>query len=88
MLFNPDPSKPAQEVLFSRKKKIHSTISLNSIQGERTLYQKHLGFLSEKKLNFKQHIDNAILKINKDIYVIKQLQHSLPRKSLVAISKT
>ena len=31
MLFNPDSSKPAQEVLFSRKKKIqvHLTISLN-----------------------------------------------------------
>ena len=52
MLFNPDPSKPAQEVLFSRKNKIHSTISLNIIQGERTLYQKHLGFLSEKKTKF------------------------------------
>ena len=46
MLFNPDPSKPAQDVLFSRKKKIHSTISLNSVQGERAPYQKHLGFLS------------------------------------------
>ena len=33
MLFNPDSSKPAQEVLFSRKKKIqvHPTISLNDV---------------------------------------------------------
>ena len=33
MLFNPDPSKPAQEVVFSRKKKLqsHPTISLNKI---------------------------------------------------------
>ena len=45
MLFNPDPSKPAQEVLFSRKKKvqIHPTISLNNIQVERASYHKHLG---------------------------------------------
>ena len=33
MLFNPDPSNPAQEVLFSRKKKTqsHREISLNNI---------------------------------------------------------
>ena len=42
MLFNPDPSKPAQEVLFSRKKKIqiHPTISLNNIQLKKRSYQK------------------------------------------------
>ena len=36
MLFNSDPSKPAQKVLFSRKRKvqIHPTISLNNIQVE------------------------------------------------------
>ena len=36
MLFNSDPSKPAQKVLFSRKKKaqIHPTKSLNNIQVE------------------------------------------------------
>ena len=37
MFFNPDPRKPAQEVLFSRKKKtqIHPAISFNNIQFER-----------------------------------------------------
>ena len=65
MLFNPDPSKPAQEVLFSRKKKtqIHPTISFKNIQVERASHHKHLGILlDEKKLNFKQHINTAILK--------------------------
>ena len=34
MLFNPDLSKPAQEILFSRKKQvqIHLTISLNNTE--------------------------------------------------------
>ena len=47
MLFNPDPSKPAQEVVFSRKKKeqSHPGISLNNIQVERTSYHKHLGLI-------------------------------------------
>ena len=53
MLFNPDPCKSAQEVVFSRKKKTqsHPAISLNNIQVERTSYQKHLGLLLDEKLN-------------------------------------
>ena len=89
MLFNPDPNKPTQEVLFSRKNKVqvHPTINLNNIQVERTSYQKHLGILHDEKLNFKQHIDSVIPKINKGISVIKKLRHSLPRKSLLTIHK-
>ena len=88
MLFNPGPCKPAQEVVFSRKKKTqsHPAISLN-IQVEQTSYQKHLGLLLDEKLNFKQHVDSAILKMNKGISVIKKLRLSLPRKSLLTIYK-
>ena len=51
MLFNPDPSKPTQEVLFSRKTKVqnHPTISLNNVQVERVSYQKHLGLILDEK---------------------------------------
>ena len=75
MLFNPDPTKLAQEVIFSKKKKTqtYQTISLNNIQVEKVPYQKHLGILLDEKLNFKQHVDSAILKINKGISVIKNL---------------
>ena len=85
MLFNPDPSKPAQEVLFSRKKKveIHPTRSLSNIQVQRASHHKCLGILLNEKLNFKQHINTATLKINKGISVIKKLRDSLPRKSLM-----
>ena len=69
MLYHPDPSKPAQEVLFSRNKKlqIHLTISLNNIQVERASYQKHLGILLDEKLNFKEHVDSTIVKVNKGV---------------------
>ena len=51
-------------------------------------YQKHLGILLDEKLSFKQHVDGAILKMNKGISVIKKkLSHSLPRKSLLTIYK-
>ena len=87
MLFNPGPSKPAQEVLFSRKRKtqIHPAISFNNIQIERASHHTHQGILLDEKLNFKQHIDTTISKINKGISVIKKLKHSLPRKSLMTI---
>ena len=89
MLFNPDPKKPVQEVLFSRKNQIrnHPTISLNNIQVERTNFQKQLGLILDEKLNFKQHVDSAISKVNKGISVIKKLRHTLPRKSLITIYK-
>ena len=89
MLFNPDPSKPAQEVLFSRKKKtqIHPAISFNNIQVEKASHHKHLIVLLDEKLSFKQHIDTTILKINKGISAIKKLGHSLPWKSLMTSHK-
>ena len=87
--FNTDPKKHAQELIFSRKKQSqsHPTISLNNIHVERASYQKHLGIKLDEKLNFKQHIDNAILKFDKGIPVIKKLGHGLPRKSLITIYK-
>ena len=66
MLFNLDSSKLVQDVQLSRKEKvqIHPTISLNKIQVERASYQKQLGTLLDEKLNLKQHIGSAILKLN------------------------
>ena len=89
MFFDPDPRKPAQEVLFSRKKKLqsHPNIRLNNIQVERASYVNHLGILLDEKLNFKQHTDSVILKINKGISVLKKLRYSLPQKSLLTIYK-
>ena len=89
MLFNPDPSKPAQERLFSRKKKtqIHPTISLKNIQVERASHHKHLGILLDEKLNFIQYINTAILKKKQKDICNKKLRHSLPRKSFTTFYK-
>ena len=62
MLFDPDPTKPAQEEL-----KKCAAISLNNFQVERVSDQKHYVVLLDDKRNFKQHIDSVILKINKGI---------------------
>ena len=86
MLFNPDTNKPAQEVLFSRKKKTqnHPNISLNNIQVERVSHQKHVRIILDEKLNFKEHIDSTILKVNRDS-CNKKFRYSLPWKSLITI---
>ena len=85
------------QILADRLKKFYSQekrkfkfnqLSFNSIQVERAFNHKHLGTLLDQKLNFKQHIDSAFLKINKGISVIKKLRHRLPRKSLMTIYKS
>ena len=53
----------------------------------RVSHQKQLGILLDEKLNFKQYVDNTIVKVNKGKSVITTLRHSLPRKPLVTIYK-
>ena len=61
-----------KEVLFSRKKKVqsHPILRLTNVPVEKSPYQKHLGLVLDEQLNFKQHINYAISKINKGIAVV------------------
>ena len=90
MTFNPDISKQAQEVIFSRKtnKISHPTTTFNTVPVARTPCQKHLGLYLDEKLNFSCHINLKISKANKGIGIIKRLSHILPRKSLITIYKS
>ena len=76
MRFNPDPHKPVQEVLFSKKNKesIHPVVSLDNIQVEKASYQKHLDLFLDEIPTFKHHIDNTLCKVNKGTAVIKKSQ--------------
>ena len=73
MIFNPDLSKQAQEVIFSRKtnKINHPTTTFNTIPVARTPYQKHLGLYLDEKLNFNHHINVKISKANKGLESLK-----------------
>ena len=66
MLFTPDATKLAQEVIFSRKKdeSAHPSIFCNDIPVERASHQKYLEIYLDKKLNFKMHIKTILYKIN------------------------
>ena len=54
MSFNPDPTKMAQEVSFSRKrpKVIHPSLIFNGKDVSCSESHKHLGFVFDPKLNF------------------------------------
>ena len=89
MNFNPDPTKQAVEVIFSRKRQIfhHPKINFNDSPVIDAPYQKHLGLFLDRKLDFNQHIKEKIYIANKGIGLIKRLQPTVPQGSLLNIYK-
>ena len=90
MSFNPDPSKRAQEVIFSHKiqKTCHPSIYFNNKPVKQVPSQKHLGMILDNKLNFQEHLKNILHKVNKTIGLLRKLQRILPREQLLAIYKS
>ena len=64
MSFNPDVSKQAQEVLFSRKKNInnHPVVFFNNLPTNTESTQKHPGLLLDEKSKFSEHINEKFPK--------------------------
>ena len=87
--FNPDPSKQAQEVIFSRKvqKKNHNQVYFNHNFVKQVLCQKHLGMYLDTKLNCQEHLNNVLSKVNNSIGLLRKLQAFLPLQSLVTVYK-
>ena len=90
MSFNPDQSKPAQEVIFSRKLKTvpHPSITFNNNPLSLCPAQKHLGLVLDSELTFNEHINHILSKVNKSIGLLCKFQSVLPRSSLLTIYKT
>ena len=90
MLFNPDASKQSQEIVFSRKKNPsnHSDMYFNNMPLKRKNTQERLGLFLDAKLNFSEHINEKIKKAVTGISVIKKLNATLPRSSLLTIYKS
>ena len=87
MSSNPDKSKQAQEVIFSRKTQrvIHPPAIFNNMPVVRSSCQKHLVIYLDEKLNFSNHIKENISKANKGIGILKKLYNGLPRNSLILL---
>ena len=89
-LFNPDASKQAQEIVFSRKANASNqeTVYFNNVPVTRENIQKHLGLFLDSKLSLLDHINETIKKATKGVNAIRKMNLLLPCTSLLAIYKS
>ncbi len=89
MSFNPDPTKQAVEVIFSRKRTSvdHPVILFNDTPVMNVSEHKHLGLVLDTKLSFSSHIQAAITKSRKAIGMLRFLSKYLPRQTLIELYK-
>ena len=87
--FNPDPSKQAVEVIFSKKRcpRNHPPIFLKNAPVKSIREQKHLGVILDSKLSFASHVKSVISKCRQAIGMLKFLSEYLPRHTLNDIYK-
>ena len=64
MSFNPEPSKQAQELLFSRKTspKPYTSLNFNGNLVHRVQLQKHLDLFLDPKISFDEHVQCILIK--------------------------
>ena len=84
MVFNPDISKQAVEVIFSARtdKPLHRPLSFNGVPVARRPDTKHLGLYLDEKLSFSKHIKENILKAMNGISILKFLSKYVPKDIL------
>ena len=89
MSFNPDPTKQAVEMLFSRKKldQCHPPLFFNNRPVVPVNDHKHLGIILDCKLFFTKHICEKVAKSRKGIGIIRHLSPHLPLATLDQLYK-
>ena len=89
MSFNPDITKQAQEIIFSRKKNntSHPSLYFDDIRIQLQSVQKHLGLFLDEKLSFLEHIDEKIKKAIVGVNLMRKLNLLLPRSPLLTVYK-
>ena len=74
MSFNPDPTKQAVQVVFTRRSK--------QIDHPKIYVNEHLGLILDSKLSFISHINEKISKAHKGLGIVKSLSRFLSVKTL------
>ena len=76
MLFNPDPEKRVDEVIFSSKlnEETHLSVFYYNIEVSPAYSQKHLGLVLDNKLTFKKHVKDKLNKAYFGVGKIKRLR--------------
>ena len=87
MVFNPGRTKQAQEVIFSRKSHSpkHLDLYFNSLVVEKVKTNNHLGLKLDERLNFREHLKDKFVIVNKGIGISNKLSNYLPRHSPVTL---
>ena len=89
-MFNPDPTKQAKEVIFSKKNipGSHSSLIFNNSLIEQDTTQKSFALTLDYKLTFQYHANEKLKKAMKGIGLLRILQSILPRTSLLTTYKS
>ena len=76
-------------MIFSRKidKIDHPPLYFNQNLVKSSSTHKHFGMILDSRLNFNLHLKNVQNKVNKAISLLRKLQNTLPRTSLITILK-
>ena len=90
MLFTPDRSKQAQEVLFFPKtaKTNQPSLILKSNAVQNSPNQRHFGLTSDEKLTFNDYIPSKHSTVNKLTNTLRKIFHYVSRDFLVTIYKS
>ena len=80
MQFNPDTNKQANELIFSRKSKVHSypPLTFNNNDVKKCPHQKHLGIVLDSKQDFNIHVDSVF---REKLYLPSKSPSSDPSKN-------
>ena len=83
MEFNPDPTKQATEVLCSCEKNRpnHPQLILNGTAVVKVNEQKHLRLILEPDLTFEKQLSEKVIKVKKNVGILKHLSKFLPLKT-------
>ena len=89
MLFNPDISKQAVEVIFSNKKdtSVHPPLIFNGIPVKLVKETKHLGMILDSNLSYKSHLENKLAKANQGLGIMIQLKKWVSHRVLEVVYK-
>ena len=84
MVFNPDITKQAIEIVFTNKsiKPVHPELTFSNIPVEKSTSTKHLGLILDENLSFDAHIKEKISKAMKGISILKYLSKYVCRDVL------
>ena len=77
MLFNPDISKQAVEIIFSNKrnKSALTPLVFNNIPVKLVKETKHLGMILDSELSFASHFEGKLAKSRQGLGLMKQLKN-------------